>query len=38
MIPDVGPLYIAGSTFEEAERKIKERLTSIYSDMGGRNP
>lgn len=38
MIPDVGPLYIAGATFEEAERKIKERLTSIYSDMAGSNP
>ena len=38
MIPDVGPLYIAGSTFENAEKKIKERLTSIYSDIGGTNP
>ncbi len=38
LIPDVGPLYIAGSTFENAEKKIKERLTSIYSDLGGNNP
>lgn len=38
MIPDVGPLYIAGATFQNAENKIKERLTSIYSDMGGNNP
>ncbi len=38
LIPDVGPLYIAGSTFEEAEKKIKERLVSIYADMGGNRP
>ncbi len=38
MIPDVGPLYIAGSTFEDAEKKIRERLTAIYADMGGNNP
>ncbi|MEZ5103280.1 MAG: SLBB domain-containing protein [Draconibacterium sp.] len=38
LIPDVGPLYIAGSTFREAENKIKERLSVIYSDMNGNNP
>jgi protein involved in polysaccharide export with SLBB domain len=38
MIPDVGPVYIAGSTFQDAENKIIQRLTSIYSDMGGSNP
>ncbi len=38
LIPDVGPLYIAGSTFQDAEKKIKERLTSIYADMSGNNP
>lgn len=38
MIPDVGPVYIAGSTFQEAENKIIQRLTSIYADMGGSNP
>ena len=38
LIPDIGPLYIAGSTFEDAEKKIKERLISIYADMGGNNP
>ncbi len=38
IIPDVGPIYIAGSTFQDAENKIIERLTSIYSDMGGGNP
>ena len=38
LIPDVGPVYIAGSTFQDAENKIIQRLTSIYSDMGGTNP
>lgn len=38
LIPDVGPVYIAGSTFKDAEKKIIQRLTSIYSDMGGENP
>jgi len=38
IIPDVGPVYIAGSTFQEAEKKIIQRLTSIYADMGGANP
>ncbi len=38
LIPDIGPVYIAGSTFHDAENKIIQRLTSIYSDMGGSNP
>ncbi len=38
VIPDVGPVFIAGSTFQEAENKIIQRLTSIYADMGGVNP
>jgi len=38
MIPDVGPVFIAGSTFQDAENKIIQRLTSIYADMGGDNP
>lgn len=38
LIPDVGPVYIAGSTFQEAENKIIQRLTSIYADMAGSNP
>jgi len=38
MIPDVGPIYLAGLTFDAAETKIKQRLTSIYSDMGSNNP
>jgi len=38
MIPDVGPIYLAGLTFDAAETKIKQRLTTIYSDMGSNNP
>lgn len=38
MIPDVGPVYIAGMTFENAETKIKQRLSDIYADMAGINP
>jgi protein involved in polysaccharide export with SLBB domain len=38
MIPDVGPLYIAGLTFDNAGKKIIQRLTDIYADMGGNNP
>ena len=38
LIPDIGPVYIAGSTFQDAEGRIINRLTSIYSDMGGDNP
>lgn len=38
MIPDVGPLYVAGLTFSAAETKIKQRLTAIYADMGSDNP
>lgn len=38
LIPDVGPIFIAGMTFENAEEKIKQRLTEIYADMGSNNP
>lgn len=38
LIPDVGPVYIAGMVFEDAEAKIKQRLTEIYADMGSNNP
>ena len=38
LIPDVGPVYVAGMTFNDAEKRIKQRLTSIYQDMTGNNP
>lgn len=38
VIPDLGPIYVAGLNFEEAEKKIIKNLTAIYADMGGDNP
>lgn len=38
MIPELGPVFVAGMTFEKAEEKIKQRLTGIYADMGSDNP
>ncbi|MCY1719082.1 SLBB domain-containing protein [Prolixibacteraceae bacterium Z1-6] len=38
LIPDVGPVYIAGLTYLSAENKIKQRLTQIYADMAGDSP
>ncbi len=37
-IPQVGPVYIAGKTFEEVTRLIKQRLIAIYAGMGGAQP
>ncbi len=37
-IPDVGPVYLSGITFEKAQILIKNRLTSIYSGMAGAYP
>jgi protein involved in polysaccharide export with SLBB domain len=38
MVPDVGPVYLADLSFNEAEKKIINRLTEIYADMEGPNP
>ena len=38
LVPDVGPIYVAGLTFDNASKKIKERLSSIYAGMAGSNP
>ena len=38
MVPDLGPIYILGMTFDQASRKIRERLTSIYKEMQGDHP
>lgn len=37
-VPDVGPIYLSGMTFEKAQTLIKNRLTSIYSGMAGAYP
>ncbi|QIA08512.1 SLBB domain-containing protein [Draconibacterium halophilum] len=38
VIPDLGPVYVAGLSFDEAEKKIVKNLTAIYADMGADNP
>ena len=38
MIPDIGPIHIAGMTFENAEDKLTQQLSTIYADMKGRKP
>jgi len=37
-IPQIGPVFVAGKTFDEAARMIKQRLIAIYSGMGGSQP
>lgn len=38
IIPDIGPIYVAGLQFDKASDKIKTRLFSIYNDMRGEKP
>lgn len=38
MIPDVGPVSLLGMNLEDAQQRIKNRLTSIYSGMTGSSP
>jgi protein involved in polysaccharide export with SLBB domain len=33
IIPDLGPVYLNGSTFETAKKQIQNRLESIYSGL-----
>ena len=37
-IPDVGPVYITGISFEKAKSMIQGRLMAIYSGMAGEHP
>ena len=37
-IPDVGPVYLAGLSFEKGQAMIKNRLMAIYSGMAGEFP
>lgn len=34
-IPQIGPVYIAGQTFDNAAKLIKRRLIAIYADLAG---
>lgn len=37
-IPDLGPVYVSGLDFSEAEERIRKRLVAIYQGMGGQTP
>ena len=37
-IPDVGPVFLAGTSFEKGQSLIKSRLMAIYSGMAGEYP
>ncbi|NEW83211.1 MAG: sugar transporter, partial [Mariniphaga sp.] len=37
-IPDIGPVFLAGTSFEKGQALIKNRLMAIYSGMAGEFP
>lgn len=37
-IPDVGPVYLTGLTVEQAEKRMREKLSVIYSGISGDTP
>ena len=37
-IPSLGPVYVAGMNFNDAAKKIKKRLTEIYSGLAKKQP
>lgn len=37
-IPDIGPVYVAGLSFENAEKRLIDKLSSIYANMQGDKP
>lgn len=37
-IPDVGPVYLVGLTVEQAEKRMREKLSVIYSGISGDAP
>ena len=38
IISGIGPINVAGITVDQARRRIKQKLASIYSGLEGRNP
>ncbi|MDP2335710.1 MAG: SLBB domain-containing protein [Bacteroidota bacterium] len=38
IIPNVGPIYLAGLSFEKGQSLIKSRLMAVYSGMAGTYP
>ena len=37
-IPDIGPVFLSGMTFEKAQTLLKNRLMAIYNGMAGQYP
>lgn len=37
-IPNVGPVYLSGSTVDEAEKRLKEKFSMIFSGISGSRP
>ncbi len=37
-LPDIGPVYLSGMSFEKAKSMIQSRLMAIYSGMSGEHP
>ena len=37
-IPNVGPVYLAGNTVENAEKRVREKFSTIYSGLSGDQP
>lgn len=37
-VKDLGPIYLSGMNFENAEKLIKKRFTAIYAGMAGDKP
>lgn len=37
-IPNVGPVYLAGNTVEDAEKRVREKFSTIYSGLSGDQP
>jgi len=37
-IPQIGPIYVNGLTYDAAESLIRKRLISIHNGLGGNNP
>jgi len=38
IVPDLGPVYLAGCSVKEAEEIVRQHLSTIYSGMGGDQP
>lgn len=38
VVPNLGPIYLAGSSVSEAEETVRQHLATIYSGMGGDEP